>query len=163
MLAQQWSPGTSKCFTLPETIIAPEIFSKRKLVFQPSIFRCYVSFREGNPFWKGIPTLSLSFTFHSPPWNKCPSILAFLTKKGQTSRSPPRHKSTLAMHLSLLHVSFIGTAVTPQTRVKKSDNFCDDVWYFFFSHAFFAQPQNHPCHEAIQSEREMTPSISWCY
>ena len=31
--------------TLPETNTAPEIgHPKRKLVFQPSIFRCYVSF-----------------------------------------------------------------------------------------------------------------------
>ena len=35
--------------TLPETNIAPEIgHPKRKLVFQPSTFRCYVSFREVN-------------------------------------------------------------------------------------------------------------------
>ena len=39
--------------TLPETNIALKIgYSKRKLVFQPSIFRCYVSFREGKcPMW----------------------------------------------------------------------------------------------------------------
>jgi len=37
--------------TLPETNIALKIgLSKRKLVFQPSIFRGYVSFREGIPF-----------------------------------------------------------------------------------------------------------------
>ena len=38
--------------TLPETNIAPEDWPgpKRKLVFQPSNFRCYVSFREGT--WK---------------------------------------------------------------------------------------------------------------
>ena len=35
--------------TLPETIIAPKIgLPNRKVVFQPSIFRGYVSFREGN-------------------------------------------------------------------------------------------------------------------
>ena len=35
-------------FTLPETNVAPENRpSQRKLVFQPSIFSCYVSFREG--------------------------------------------------------------------------------------------------------------------
>ena len=35
--------------TLPETEIAPENRPKpkRQLVFQPSIFRCYVSVREG--------------------------------------------------------------------------------------------------------------------
>ena len=47
--------------TLPETNIAPENRSSQKeiLIFQPSIFRCYVSFREGRsklawgtPFWK---------------------------------------------------------------------------------------------------------------
>ena len=38
--------------TLPETNIAHENFihPKRKLVFQPSIFRCHVSFREGKLF-----------------------------------------------------------------------------------------------------------------
>ena len=36
-------------YTLPETNTSPLQGShpKRKLVFQPSIFRCYVSFREG--------------------------------------------------------------------------------------------------------------------
>ena len=35
--------------TLPETNISPEIgLPKRKVVFQPSIFRGYVSFREGS-------------------------------------------------------------------------------------------------------------------
>ena len=41
---------TSKyTYTLPETNIAPENgwLAKRKLIFQPSIFRGYVSFREG--------------------------------------------------------------------------------------------------------------------
>ncbi len=35
--------------TLPETNVAPQNRRglKRKLVFQPSIFRCYVRFREG--------------------------------------------------------------------------------------------------------------------
>ena len=37
--------------TLPETNIAPARKPfQRKLVFQPSIFRCYVSFREGRDF-----------------------------------------------------------------------------------------------------------------
>ncbi len=37
-------------FTLPETNSSPLKIGhpKRKVVFQPSIFRCYVSFREGN-------------------------------------------------------------------------------------------------------------------
>ena len=42
-----------RCETLPKTNIAPENskIPKRKLVFQPSIFRCEnVSFREGNLF-----------------------------------------------------------------------------------------------------------------
>ena len=36
----------------PETNIAPEIGPSQKetIVFQPSIFRCYVSFREGTHF-----------------------------------------------------------------------------------------------------------------
>ena len=36
--------------TLPETNIAPENRHSQKetIVFQPSIFRCYVSFREGS-------------------------------------------------------------------------------------------------------------------
>ena len=36
--------------TLPETNIAPDngLGPKRKIMFQPSIFRGYVSFREGN-------------------------------------------------------------------------------------------------------------------
>ena len=40
---------TKKTFTLPKTNIAPENRASQKetLVFQPSIFRCYVSFREG--------------------------------------------------------------------------------------------------------------------
>ena len=37
-------------FTLPETNIALEN-PKRKVVFQPSIFRCYVSFREGKKMY----------------------------------------------------------------------------------------------------------------
>ena len=42
--------------TLPETNIALKIgLSKRKLVFQPSILRGYVSFREGLPFSEGEP------------------------------------------------------------------------------------------------------------
>ena len=38
-----------RAFTLPKTNIAPENRPgpKRKLVFQASIFRCYVSFKEG--------------------------------------------------------------------------------------------------------------------
>ena len=42
--------------TLPETNSLPLKIGhpKRKLVFQPSIFRCYVSFREGNGFWTPI-------------------------------------------------------------------------------------------------------------
>ena len=41
--------GTYKQVTLPETNSSPLKIGhpKRKLVFQPSIFRCYVSFREG--------------------------------------------------------------------------------------------------------------------
>ena len=35
--------------TVPETNIAPEKgIPKKKIVFQASIFRCYVSFKEGN-------------------------------------------------------------------------------------------------------------------
>ena len=34
---------------LPETNIAPE--NRPSLIFQPSIFRCYVSFKEGICFW----------------------------------------------------------------------------------------------------------------
>ena len=40
-------------YTLPETDIAPEN-RPMKLVFQPSFFRCYVSFREGNSPCLGI-------------------------------------------------------------------------------------------------------------
>ena len=41
-----------ECHTLPETNSSPLKIGhpKRKLVFQPSIFRCYVSFREGKGF-----------------------------------------------------------------------------------------------------------------
>ena len=47
--------------TLPRTNIAPEhmVFQKETIVFQPSIFRCYVSFREGNIF-KQIYLLTLT-------------------------------------------------------------------------------------------------------
>ena len=46
---QQWS-NTENELTLPETNSShlPGCHPKRKLVFQPSIFRCHVSFREGN-------------------------------------------------------------------------------------------------------------------
>ncbi len=37
--------------TLPKTNIAPEDHPKRELVIQPSIFGCYVSFREGICFF----------------------------------------------------------------------------------------------------------------
>ena len=46
--------------TLPETNIAPEngwledVFPIGKYIFQPSIFRCYVSFREGTFFLTNI-------------------------------------------------------------------------------------------------------------
>jgi len=39
--------GAAILHTLPETNRAPENHPRRKLVFQPSIFRGYVSFREG--------------------------------------------------------------------------------------------------------------------
>ncbi len=49
--------------TLPETNSLPIKMGlpKRKLVFQPSIFRCYVSFREGIPFFfhQLIPLLTV--------------------------------------------------------------------------------------------------------
>ena len=46
---------------------------KRKLVFQPSIFRCEnVSFREGNTILKSIPTLCQVFIH--PRWCRISSI-----------------------------------------------------------------------------------------
>ena len=47
-------------FTPPETNSSPLKIGhpKRKLVFQPSIFRCYVSFREGNDSIPKNPDLS---------------------------------------------------------------------------------------------------------
>ena len=48
MIHNNWVKRALQVITLPETNIAPEIGpSRSKLVFQPSIFRCYVGFREG--------------------------------------------------------------------------------------------------------------------
>ena len=65
--------------TLPETNNShlPRIHPKRKLVFQPSIFRCYVNFKEGslskniqpNPKLS-IPWLSLDASIFAPASSK---------------------------------------------------------------------------------------------
>ena len=43
-------------YTLPETNIAPKNggFQYKSRVFQPSIFRCYVSFRDGTTCWGAL-------------------------------------------------------------------------------------------------------------
>ena len=55
---------------IPETNIAPKIgHPKRKLVFQPYISKCYVSFREGNNIineW--LSHLPIPSMLHSPRW-----------------------------------------------------------------------------------------------
>ena len=60
--------------TLPETNLAPEIgLPNRKVVFQPSIFRGYVSFREG--------------TSTVPGWYM--SLLVGLPSQGPMGKVPP--------------------------------------------------------------------------
>ncbi len=50
----QWKMANYLKGTLPETNSSPLRIShpNRKVVFQPSIFRGYVSFREGNYYWR---------------------------------------------------------------------------------------------------------------
>ena len=63
------SPAVTNEITLSETLKIGH--PKRKLVFQPSIFRCkLLVFREGNPFWilQAFSFCFLSFNFpNSPP------------------------------------------------------------------------------------------------
>ena len=72
-------------FTLPETCSSPlKIgFSKTKVAFQPSISRCYVSFREGMCLFKGLYYSSEL----APFWKYLMNWSSWWTK---TWRSPPR-------------------------------------------------------------------------
>ena len=70
----QWAPSyidylglvvrNHPLFTLPETNSSPLKIGhpKRKLVFQTSIFRCYVSFREGSPLHNQLQVCDLLLT-----------------------------------------------------------------------------------------------------
>ncbi len=59
-------------FTFPETTIDPENRPSQKetIVFQPSIFRCYVSFRECNWSLKGLLSIRLGWSSGG-----CPRLL----------------------------------------------------------------------------------------
>ena len=67
-IASKQMHSINRLITLPETNMGPENRpSQSKLVFQPSIFRCYVSCREGNQMgtqattiWNMVTWLSLS-------------------------------------------------------------------------------------------------------
>ena len=92
----------------------------------------------------------------SPPWKNFPQFVPSdpTVFKGPNWRSPPRHKSTLAMHLSLLHVSFIGTAVTPRRW---------ELMWRWFNHKI-TLPRSYPVWKCFENDSwEMTPSISCCY
>ena len=58
LLEWKYMCWTQKKSTLPKTNMAPENRPSQKegIVFQPSIFRCYVSFREGNQRFKPTQT-----------------------------------------------------------------------------------------------------------
>ena len=50
-----WQSDNKLLYTLPETNMTPENRpSEKKLVFQPFIFRSYVSFREGSNIWQNV-------------------------------------------------------------------------------------------------------------
>ena len=87
--------------TLPETNSSPLKIDhpKRKLVFQPSIFRGYVSFREGNRFWNMEEPLYCVRS--NPPiaagWEKERLIARSLLSRGagngpRSVNMQPRHK-----------------------------------------------------------------------
>ena len=65
-----------------KTNIAPENRpSQKEIVFHPSIFRCYVSFREGNPFVVFLFFKSFHLSFFPHAWIGIKRSRAERTKK----------------------------------------------------------------------------------
>ena len=77
--------------TLPETNVAPESrpSQKERIVFQPSIFRCDVSFREG--------TLLGGIALFTPPGGVIRAVTFFDTQHEPTSLEFPSHLLSLRL------------------------------------------------------------------